>query len=354
MAETPYQDLSTQDILSAHISGLQHDINKLQEILNLNTQEVTGHTLNPVNDQQDPALRYRIYEGSIRGWLQDPAPVIYRNGSQVDSNEYEIQEAYGVIVFNEQQNADDNITADITHIISDSNTINNIQSDINSNSESISNMQNDIQGLNSDVNDLENTVQRIEYKPLDPNTRSVIVNVYPNYSVDDLVFSTDVLQAGDTIDAFPIMVEEDITINELMVYISGANSSSYTMNLGIYTNADAKPHELLGSTGNFSSIAGEQMYQSLESPVVLNKGVYWLARYQSGGVYIHGHDLDENINITINADSNINGSGTVIGVRTLAGEVDVVNNGLPSAFPPVGNGSEYLARTSYGTVHAVR
>ena len=84
MAKTPYHDLSTQDILSAHISGLQHDIGKLQEVLDLQTAEVSGHELEPVNDQQDPALRYRIYEGSIRGWLENPSPVIYRNGSQVD------------------------------------------------------------------------------------------------------------------------------------------------------------------------------------------------------------------------------------------------------------------------------
>ncbi|HEY8414989.1 MAG TPA: hypothetical protein VIK99_04380, partial [Thermaerobacter sp.] len=114
MAQTPFRDLGSVDILAAHVSGLQHAVNKIEQVLNMRTSSVTGHVLTPVTDQDDPALRYRIYEGSIRNWLEDPAPVIRRNGQVVPSSEYVLHPAYGVVVFHQQQAANAQITADFT------------------------------------------------------------------------------------------------------------------------------------------------------------------------------------------------------------------------------------------------
>src|SRR5690554_4885602 len=111
LSKTPYRDLSSEAILSAHISGLQHDMNKIQEVLDMRTSSVTDHELKPVNDQEDASLRYRIYEGSIRNWLDNPAPSVYRNSSLVNPEEYIIEPAYGVVIFHEMQTPSDNITA---------------------------------------------------------------------------------------------------------------------------------------------------------------------------------------------------------------------------------------------------
>jgi len=137
VAKTPYKDLESQDILSAHVSGLQHDMNKLQEFLNVQISNEFGHALIPVNDQNDPSLRYKIYEGSIRNWMDSPEPIIYRNGSVVNKGEYKLQAPYGVIIFIEQQNSNDTITADFDYINNSSKTINDMNNTIDINSSSI-------------------------------------------------------------------------------------------------------------------------------------------------------------------------------------------------------------------------
>src|SRR5690606_39359582 len=130
MAITPYRNLSSEDILAAHVSGLQHSVNKIELVLDMKTSQTTGHQLRPVDDQDDPSLRFRIYEGSIRGWLEEPEPIIYRNGSVVDPNDYVISPAHGVVVFHQQQASTDEITADFTHITAGSSVIESLQSGI--------------------------------------------------------------------------------------------------------------------------------------------------------------------------------------------------------------------------------
>lgn len=126
MAKTPYSDVGSEDILSAHLSGLQHDINKIQEVLNMKTAEARNFELKPVTDQDDPSLRFRIYEGDLRNWLLDPLPVIYRNGVRVNESQYELKAPYGAIVFKTQQKASDRITADFTYVIGESDVIGNV------------------------------------------------------------------------------------------------------------------------------------------------------------------------------------------------------------------------------------
>jgi hypothetical protein len=48
MAKTPFKDLGSVEILSGHISGLQHALNKIEEVLNMRTNVATQHKLNPV------------------------------------------------------------------------------------------------------------------------------------------------------------------------------------------------------------------------------------------------------------------------------------------------------------------
>ncbi|MGV8167746.1 MAG: hypothetical protein ACLKAL_09890 [Alkaliphilus sp.] len=65
-------------------------------------------------------MHRRIYEGTIRNWLESPIPTIKRGGIVVASDEYVLYAAQGAVVFNAQQAIGAVITADFTHIASTS------------------------------------------------------------------------------------------------------------------------------------------------------------------------------------------------------------------------------------------
>ena len=116
MATTPFRVVTSREIYGADISGLQDAVNRCEHVLTLGTAAVTGHPLTAVSDQASPTLHRRIYEGTIRGWLESPAPVIRRAGVIVPTGEYTLFAAQGAIVFHAQQTAGVVITADFTHV----------------------------------------------------------------------------------------------------------------------------------------------------------------------------------------------------------------------------------------------
>ncbi|MED3647776.1 hypothetical protein P4475_13385 [Halalkalibacterium halodurans] len=361
MAQTPYSDLSSQDILSAHISGLQHDIIKIQQVLDMKTDTISHHALVPVADQDDPSLRYRIYEGTVRNWLNSPAPIIRRNGEVVSANEYAVSPAHGVVVFNQQQNANVEITADFIHVIGESDRIETLEEEVSSLEEDINELQTNVSQLESDVDELKNNsgshsgfAVNGQQFPLNP-ARQLWVSVLPGKTVSDLVASDNILMVANTIDAMPIFIETRTTINKMRVDIS-SNSTSATMHMAIYSDANAKPHELLATTGSFTTNVGTQNIIDLQTPVTLDVGVYWICRFQSAGIRIDGHKLDDKVHITIQNASPVNSSGTTVvtGVRTEGGAVDM-SSGMPEVFPPVdGTNARYLARLDLGTVYALK
>ena len=120
MAQTPFKRIESREIYGADISGLQDAINKMEAVLDMLTTSVTNHSLLAVSDQPEPALHRRIYEGTIRNWLETPVPVIRRDGVVVSPAEYILYAAQGMIVFNQQQALGVGITADFTHIRAES------------------------------------------------------------------------------------------------------------------------------------------------------------------------------------------------------------------------------------------
>lgn len=116
MSTTPFRSVTSREIYGADISGLQDAINRCEHVLELGTAVVTGHALTAVSDQASPTLHRRIYEGTIRGWLESPAPVIRRGGVIVPLGEYTLYAAQGTVVFHAQQPAGTSITADFTHV----------------------------------------------------------------------------------------------------------------------------------------------------------------------------------------------------------------------------------------------
>ncbi len=120
MPITPFKKVASREIYGADISGLQDAVNKMETVLDMQTASVVNHAMQPVSDQEEPALHRRIYEGTIRNWLETPAPVIRRNAAVVPVNEYVLYAAQGGVVFHQQQAADAVITADFTHIRAES------------------------------------------------------------------------------------------------------------------------------------------------------------------------------------------------------------------------------------------
>lgn len=116
MSITPFRRVESREIYGADVSGLQDAVNRCEHVLSLGTATVTGHTMTAVSDQASPSLHRRIYEATIRGWLESPAPVIRRGGAIVPIGEYTLFAAQGAVVFHAQQAAGTVMTADFTHI----------------------------------------------------------------------------------------------------------------------------------------------------------------------------------------------------------------------------------------------
>lgn len=294
MGKTPYRDLGSQDILSAHISGIQHDINKIQEALDMKEDSVEGHVLDGVHDQDDPALRYRIYEGTVRNWLDDPKPVIYRNGSMVDEDEYIIQPAYGVIVFHEQQKSGDEITADFSYIDSDSNTIDDMENNINIIIDDVNDLKEHADEVDEDITTIDEELQKIDS----------LGGATPFYSVSGSYMShqyrfynpflwTDgssehnrkthhpefnVLVYGDTLDVFPFPVATKTKFKRAGMMLGDNNSDDVKVKIGIYKdNGALYPSDLIFQSPEITVSPDEWGYEDID--LTLEAGLYWIARH---------------------------------------------------------------------------
>lgn len=115
-AVTPFRRVTSREIYGSDISGVQDAVNRCEQVLGLGVTVVSGHVLTAVSDQAASTLHRRIYEGTIRGWLETPSPVIRRGGVVVPTGEYVLYAAQGAIVFHAQQAAGIAIVADFTHV----------------------------------------------------------------------------------------------------------------------------------------------------------------------------------------------------------------------------------------------
>lgn len=372
MANTPYNDLGTQDILSAHISGLAHSVNKIENVLNMETSTATI-TLTPVTDQQDTSIRYRIYEGDIRNWTNF---TIYRNGETVDAAEYEAQGGYGVIVFHTQQSPSDTVTAEITYIDESSTRLETIETNVSTNTTDIgtlettvSGLQTTVSGLSTDVSTHETEITTLQQDvaalqsapsggvaiPL-KHAPAEIVNVRPGKTLAEIgTPSSSILMAAGKIDAFPVIVERRLKVTKMKT-VASYNTTSGNLILGIYKDANNQPGELISETNVFPISASTTHIEDLKQPAYLEPGVYWLARYSSTGVRLDGHPFNADVHITIESVHSMymDGSGIPCGVRSAAQGSDLTT--LPNPFPPVGSATtdtRYLARDYLGTTYAL-
>lgn len=363
MAKTPYIDLKSEDILSAHVSGLQHSINKIESVLNMKTASASGHDLTPVDDQDDPSLRYRIYEGTIRGWLNNPDPVIYRNGSAVDPGEYSISPGHGVIVFEQQQTSTDKITADFQYITDKSTRMDNVEADIGALDTRVVEAEADIEELKKSSgggSDNGGSGGSLVPIPLKRSPKTLFFNIRPEKISSDLTKpATNILMAAGKMDAIPIIIDQRVMISRMRM-IGGPGAPGGNALMGIYGDNQITPGDLLAQTNVFTHGAGTQNINLIE-PVYLDPGLYWLVRWGAEGLRLEGYTYESDVHITFEGISNNlkdDNSGSysypVVGVRS---PVLTGLTSLPDPFPPVGTGSDdskYLCRMDIGTIYALK
>lgn len=298
MAQTPFRDLKSEDILSAHLSGLQHSINKMESVLNMKTRSAAGHALTPVTDQEEPSVRYRIYEGTIRNWLESPVPKIYRNGEQVSSEEYQLQAAYGVIVFWEQQAPDDTITADFEYIEARSSAL-----------------------------------EEVGVSPL-----FHVSGTWRTNNVGGGETSKAIYIGPNLFDAYPFPVGQTTTYDSLAINVDVAGRSGTTARLGIYRdNGSCYPGELILDAGTVP--VDQEGVQALDIDITLEQGLYWLARNSNSEPGLTG--LARETVYPLGMDSSFTGSP--------AGAIRVTHTygALPSVYPEAGTP---LFRSHYPSV----
>lgn len=366
MAKTPYKDLSSEDILSAHISGLAHSVNKIEDVLNMKTASVTFN-LSPVYDQEEASLRYRIYEGSYRNWVTFS---IKRNGVLVPSNEYDAHPGFGAIVFKTPQNRTSVIEASVTYITNSSTTISNLETKVSSNTTAISSHTTSISGLRTDVDELKLSGSGPSTPSLTPEERGFLnlsaeKRRYSNFRPDacpsekTALVASNILQAAFRLDAVPMILQEEVTFTKMSISFNAASPTANNI-LGIYSNKNvAEPDQLLASTAvaRHGTVGYEELIAPLTSPITLQPGLYWLVRWHNDGVKLNGHFFNPLSHISINppslsmADYSENNEESLCsGIRTQTSTGTITS--LPQTFPAIGSAAKYLIREAVGTVYA--
>ncbi|MDQ0273003.1 hypothetical protein J2S17_004897 [Cytobacillus purgationiresistens] len=294
---TPYRDIKSTDILAAHISGLQHSINKIESIIDMKTQTVAGHKLTAVSDQPDSSYHFRIYEGTIRNWLDTPSPRVYRNNSEVASSEYTLQPAYGVLVFHEAQSPLDVITVDINYI-----------------------------GNTSFLDEKLLGISPYLHSPGAWRTNSIsATSITPNIFI-----------AENLMDAFPFPVSEPTTFDAIAIKVDGGATNTKAR-LGIYKdNGNCYPGKLILDAGEVDTATTG--VKSIPISLNLDKGLYWLTRNSNGGPSISGISNNNAINLGID--------GSLTGHHSGAYRITQSYSTFPDQFSA---GADLLFRTSYAT-----
>ena len=104
MANTYWEDRTSEEIVSSHISGLQDAVKNIEQSLDMDTEAVSEESLTLLADASGS---YRIAEAvGKRNWLNDPAPVVeWYNGAtwETISTGFTIDYAGGALIFTEDK-----------------------------------------------------------------------------------------------------------------------------------------------------------------------------------------------------------------------------------------------------------
>lgn len=379
MANTPYERLGSEDILSAHVNGIQYSIGNIETALKLGTAKVTGARLSPVVDMEDSSLRYRIYEADKRGWLKTPAPVIYRGGTVVSPDEYTLQPAYGVIVFTVQQPASAVITASFTHVAGDSERLKEIEvatSKINKIATDLDTLDGKVSGIDTRLTTVENSSgsgggegtalipdvissspiylpnsyvshQRRNYNPYEYDGSSKINNHThkPEFSI---------LCLGGTIDAFPFFLPRKTSFKKAGMML-GANAYAVRTRVGVYSDDNLRPKDLIFSTSDI--IINPNSWEFADIDLTLDAGFYWIARQDKSDSMWNGLNRNSVESLEVfNGDNFARDLAdplqyiTAYGGYRSTGNAWTDGGSMPSTYPSSG---ELFERTSYGSPYLI-
>jgi len=267
MATTPFKKVTSREIFGADISGVQDAVNKVETVLAMQTATAAGHTLEPVIDQAEPALHRRIYEGTIRGWLASPAPVVRRGGVVVSPGEYGLYEAQGMIVFNQQQAIDAAITADFTYIAPQSPFSGHVGAGGAVHA-----------AATAEAGGFMSAGDKARFDALD----------YLRFRRSGMyhfgVTSPDMLTAAvtvDTFDAIPFYVPVTQSFDRIAVGVTVAGATGARVRMGVYANLESiYPGALILDAGEVAvDVVGERF---LPITLTLAPGLYWLVHGFNG------------------------------------------------------------------------
>lgn len=138
MAKTPSYDPRDMEVLSPLMAGFSEALSKLSGVLNLNTKQIKGVTLEklPWINGEGKTVMGVLYQApnDNRLWLTTPPPVIRKNGSIISpsSDHFSIDPIGGGLFFEEMYSLleEDVVTVDATIVIAESKALYDILSDI--------------------------------------------------------------------------------------------------------------------------------------------------------------------------------------------------------------------------------
>ncbi|MBS3938761.1 MAG: hypothetical protein KGZ50_09370 [Peptococcaceae bacterium] len=309
MAVTPFKKIPSREIYSADISGIQDAINKVETVLSMHTSTATGHELQAVSDQAEPAMHRRIYEGTLRNWLETPAPVVRRGGDIVPLAEYVLYAAQGMVVFPAQQASDAVITADFTHTIASSPLLGHA-------------------GAGGAVHALATTeaagfmsaTDKLSLDALD-YLRYRRAGLYHAGITASALSSLAV--SANNLDILPFYVPVTQTFDRIAINVTTLAAGN--ARLGIYADTGAVyPGTLVFDAGVVTT--GTAGIRALTISLVLAPGLYWLARLQDAAPSLQG--LTSAGMIALGSEDL--GAGVITGYRLARAYGDGFPNPLPS------------------------
>ena len=138
MAKMPMFDPRDSEVLSPLMAGFSEGLGVLSSILDLNTKQIKGVTLEklPWINSEGHTVVGVLYQAPANNklWLTTPPPVIRKNGVIItpSADHFTIDPVGGGLFFEEQYALleDDNVTVDATIVTASSKTIYNILQDI--------------------------------------------------------------------------------------------------------------------------------------------------------------------------------------------------------------------------------
>ena len=271
MATTPFKKVTSREIYGADISGLQDAVNKMETVLDMQTQAVTDHVLQAVSDQSETAMHRRIYEGTIRNWLESPTPVIKRNGSTVASDEFVLYAAQGAVVFNQQQAPGAVITADFTYIAATAALSGHVGAGGTAHAPATS----DSAGFMS-------AGDKQRFDALDYMRYRRLGLYHAGLTASGMA---PLATAANTIDILPFYVPVAQSFDRVAVNVTTAAAGN--ARLGIYADSGAVyPGTLVLDAGVVTT--GTTGIRWLEANLTLLPGLYWLARLQDATPSLQG------------------------------------------------------------------